>query len=81
MKYHKVQLLLKKREINEIKKKFQSTSGSILYQAVATGDHFAWVLPMPLTACASSSISYKSTKISMRREPNFSDHAKSIVKF
>uniref|UniRef100_A0A2P2JYR3 Uncharacterized protein MANES_15G058300 n=2 Tax=Rhizophora mucronata TaxID=61149 RepID=A0A2P2JYR3_RHIMU len=34
-----------------------TTSGNIRYQAVATGDHFACVLPMPLTACASSSIS------------------------
>lgn len=39
------------------------TSGSILYQAVATGDHFACVLPTPLTAWASSSISWKQTDI------------------
>lgn len=32
------------------------TSGSIRYHAVATGDHFACTLPMPFTACASSSI-------------------------
>lgn len=32
------------------------TSGSILYHAVATGDHLAWVFPMPFTAWASSSI-------------------------
>jgi hypothetical protein len=32
------------------------TSGSILYLAVATGDHLACVLPIPFTACASSSI-------------------------
>lgn len=34
------------------------TSGSIRYQAVATGDHIACSLPTPLTACASRSISW-----------------------
>lgn len=49
------------------------TSGSILYQAVATGDHLACVLPRPLTACASNSISYicKKIKLSNRTVVNF----------
>ena len=42
------------------------TLGTMRYHAVPTGDNLAWSLPIPLTQCASSSISCPATILASR---------------